>query len=100
MPPAASPDPQESAQRVLSAINALENCPAWAGYFLPKLDDMAVKLAEKCVTGQTLDSRETARLECLTIRSIRKLVAEERATAESVIKRQHEQPGVRSPSST
>ena len=41
MPTAAPVTPLEGFHRVLSAVNALENCPAWSEYYLPKLDALA-----------------------------------------------------------
>lgn len=86
MPAAAPAMPLEGFHRVLSAVNALENCPAWSEYYLPKLDTLAKTLAERCVTGATAEVREMARVECLAVRMVRGLVAEDRAVAEKAIK--------------
>jgi hypothetical protein len=81
----------DAAQRVLTAVNTLENCPAWAGWYLPKLEELAKGFADQCVTGESAERRADARIRCLQVREIIKLTRVQLTTAEDVVAKAHEQ---------
>ena len=88
-----------AAQRVLTAVNTLENCPSWP-WFLAELDEIQKALAERCVTEEKTDTLAGLRFRCLQTRIIIKLLADRRATAEAIVKAAHEQKAVRHHGST